>query len=637
MERLPHEIIGHIADYLSSKEKSECAIVCRAWHAEFARALYRTIRLRTRWQFRALLRTCRESQLGHLVRELNLNRLGISRDEFEVLPTLCSNLEEFAFHNYLWKRIGYSNEAIRDYKSLRRVRLNDPTLTLFFLLHMGRQLTHLDLSQYPVAPHYQGRLLILMLMMARNLTHLTLSGESYYVDDSRMMQLSTDNLRELHTICPSLQYLSITNVNFLPIANDDEEASEQHGCHPQWSMRTLKLESFQFQHPRWIKYLARKYPGLITIDWQLRTPTAIHPQPLLDRLQETKEALMYIPRYCQQLTSFRMRNIEEAFWPGHSFLDQVHPLETLHLMFLTMLPDRRGMTKEDFEAMVRQHATTLRVLHMPIWYDAPIPDLFASLGRCQHLVELELASDDYRSFFSLEMDLDLLFSHCQHLRILTLVRGAVILPPWEDDDDDDDNDGGLRHSHRPYPSLTQLSFTLMRLSPDIFSYLSSRCLHLRDLRLRNCSWVARGPYLSIDMPNHTFDTLKIEQVHRMRDNGMFHIGYEATIVKVTLLDKIRKTEERKGRFIGEEALSRWYHLHVVEQLSRTPLALGRLQPKELAELEIYRDMIIPATLPQRSTPHSRRKEWMYDVPYGYVFIRCKSIKQLTMDIVNIRY
>ncbi|KAG0177023.1 hypothetical protein DFQ28_003319 [Apophysomyces sp. BC1034] len=404
--------------------------------------------------------------------------------------------------------------------------------------------------------------------------------------------------------------------------HNDCDDEEEDGL-PQLTMRTLRLDFFEFEDHGWISYFARKYPCLTTLDWQFRLANVITPSHLLERAEDTKNAFMSIPQHCRQLQSLTFKNLEEGFWPGKEFFEGMGGLHTIQLMFSTTIPDRRGMTKEVFDAMLQQNQAALSVLHIPVWLNARVADMLQSIGRCSHLVELELANDDYRSFFSREIDLDMLLGHCKRLKRLTLIRGAVVVGPG--------------YSVQPYPSLTQLALILVRFSPDVFSYLSKRCPNLCDMRIRNCSWISPDPNLTINMPNHAFNTFKIEQVSRLQENGGFHIGYEATIVKLTLLDKIQNIRRRRKMAIEEASLARWYHLHIAENLSRIPLVLGRLQPRQIAELHMYRGMAMPTNLPQRSTPHARRKEWIYDIPYGYIAIRCKSINRFTMDIITLKY
>lgn len=648
---LPLEIIEQIVYFLSNEDKVQSLMVCKRWYAHLYRVLVRSVNIINKRQLKQFLNavSIHNELTGPYVRELYIkNHVGITLEVFRLLSRLCPNIEIFKFRD--WRH--YQWPALSNFNNIKQLpSMYDRHKGQYALLETSKTLTHLELTQRVVRDLVVQGFLLPFLSLGTNLTHLSLDG--YHVPNSRLglLEFSFTQLDLLHKVC---QHLTSVRFNTITLtANDSELATmtslmqlEKINTVPQ--MKTLQLRFVEIDSPVWIPYLAAKYPKLTELELRFALCAFVSYDEVTQRLDasECKEAFMDMANRLFYLKSLSLTCLKASHFPGEDFfctlaVNEVK-LESLCVRYHTDVLSRQGLTMRVMETMVGLQMDTLKKLDIDMWVRASdsIYNYLEPISVCSRLVDLSLASDDFKKFNFNPIPIDIILDECSHLDKLELVRMALVL---------DDK----HTSNRKHP-LKRLHIAVSRVSNELFRYFSTRCPNIAHLELSTSFWMPREMEMTIDMPNNNFDHFRISDLNKLnvpRLEGNLGNGTSVNIFAVTQLDKIKKKADRYQQrqcatIPNEENSTDYYHLYEIDdgRLRYPPSSLQKLHKEEVKSLKYivqhYHEVYHPDHMGSHGYLIDRyvpKKLWRDDVQYGYVRLRCKSIRTLKYNFNVIKW
>ncbi|KAI8987515.1 hypothetical protein BDF20DRAFT_850680 [Mycotypha africana] len=605
--------------------------------------------------------------IGHFVRELRLKkRVGITKEQFHLIGYHCPNLEIFGFNN--WRH--YVPSALLPFKRIKEIpRLFYPRKSRFAILETRNTLTHIDMQQRMARSLLRQNSLLPFLFLAGNtLTHLTIEGSYNYTDDVCELDFNPHRLELLHRFCKHLKYIKFTMINFSATSTDVQamisvirgETTDEDKFAPVTHMKSLYLSSLHLKDPIWLPYLALKYPHLVTmhIYFSLNAfESYINGHSYVLEPGKCLDAFSHMA--CElgpSLKSLTLTDVQASHFDGEDFFYHLSEtgiqLDSLQLRYQSdffntpqKLRARHALTADILWAVVDGQANSIQSLDVDIWVNASrhFEDFIQPISMCTHLKELRLASDEYGRYNFTPYPIDVILDACQGLTTLRLARTAIVV-----------ND---KHSAKCRHPLRKFDVAISCISQDLFDYISKRCPRLNELVLDTDTWMPKELEMNINMPNHTFDYVYINELNHLHTpllEGNLGRGTRVNLCAITQIDRIQKKLNRYREriesrntvdvdsvpYIPEniEEFTDYYHLYeATERRYRYPPAnIRKLRKNEVNTLknllQFYQNNPIQIEGPrvndeERLDRYVKRKEWLDDVQFGLLHLTCKSIKK----------
>lgn len=634
MTQLPLEVIELVVYFLSNKDRLECLTTCKAYYAAFYPILVRSVTIQYRRQFKQFLTTMVRHSFGIHIREIHLkNRVGITQHEFELLQRHCPYIEILKFND--WRH--YKHPTLQSFRYLQQIpKVYDRFKGQQALLDRGSSLTHLELSPRVVRDLVLERLLLSFLTLGSHLTHLTLDG--YYSPNTHAGQLQFDHAawQQLHQSCPHLTHIKMLTVNLTASLAQVKQMTTKEYVHE--GMTSLILREICMDNPVWLVYLAAQYPNLTILELRFDLDAFTNYDESEEKLSRAScsAGFLGLANRLTQLNSLSLQCLKGSHFPGELFFDALTHrevrLQNLIVRYSTDILSRFGLNKSILKAIIHGQQHTVRSLHIDMWANAHehFFELLEQLSFCPRLVDLSLASDDFGKFNYNPIPLDMLLSACPHLQKLELIRTALVI---ED-----------KHTSRQIHPLRSLRIAISRVSESLFVYLTNRCPSISHLEVVTSYWMPREIEMKIEMPNNTFDYVRISDLNKLNVPGLegnLCFGTSVNLFAVKQLDLVEKHQMRyKARkdVSKPRDLTSWYHLYEVEderRLRYPPCWLRKLHQQEVESLKYlvefyktnyYRDQA--GTTGFVVDRYVSKKNWRDDVQFGFVSLTCKSVRTL---------
>lgn len=649
---IPFELVERIVSSLPTEDKAQCLLVSRRWYASLYRVLVHTVVIEQRRQLKQFLHVISQYDdlVGPYVRELHIkNRVGLTKDEFQLLGRYCPHIEVFQFSE--WRH--YKPPALSVFKNIKQIpKVYDIGKGEKALRETGKTLTHLDLGARIVRDLVLQNWLIPFFCYSTHLTHLTLDG--FYNPTTRVGQLefSCVTWKMLHLVCNHLTSIEIHTVCLTATASEldimkSTMYSESLSINPH--MKRLSLRNLTIDDPVWLIWLAKINPNLTVLDLRFDLNAFVNFDDTIQKLdrEDTQAAFAAMAQHVNHLHTLSLESIKASHFPGQAFFAILHHkkvrLEKLTLRYNTdIFLSRKGLNSDIVNRMVKGQYSTIKALDLDLWINAhaDLSSLLDPLSLCDRLVELRLSSDDFGKFNFNPVPLDIILNQCPHLTRLSLARCALTI-----------ND---KHSAWYYHPLKRISIAVGRVSKELFRYLGARCPDLKHMEVLTCSWMPRAMEMRIDMPDHHFDFVRISDLNKInvpRLEGNLGSGTSPNLFAVTQFSSVKKRIERYKKRLPEYEpcyphLASWYHLYELTdgRLRYPPSALRRLRLEEVKSLEYMADyytqnyhrdqMGVNGFMVDRYLP---KKNWRDDIQFGYIHIRCGSIRRMQYNYNEIKW
>ncbi|KAL0096656.1 hypothetical protein J3Q64DRAFT_1708772 [Phycomyces blakesleeanus] len=573
-----------------------------------------------------------------MVKELRFtDNVGISRDDFELLPKLCPFLEVLVFPPSVWQHLRCSKVLTR-WKYLHTLPvLSREKLANYCLEIFGDQLREITFDGQLVEELHQRDGFVPMFSQVHWLTSLTISGKPRFNSYQNKLCFDPKAISAIHESCPFLQSLSLS-WQTLAIG----PSSQPHtlvGIQPAPKMQRLKLQHVQLDDPHWIHLFVHKYPNLASLDFYNVNWTENTHILSAKRHIAYQEAYIAIAHNLKKLRVLKLNKLEQHLWPNLLFFDAIESAGTM-LNTIEILPQHNYISPTitspaAFQEMVQALTVDARSVSFKMGVDDMYPsDMLVVLeAHCPYITELDLSGSGVLELdlhtISLESILDR-FLNLQSLRLQNF-------------DVEAQNKRGL-----PVDTHCLKTFHLAKVwltNDHVFCYLSVRCPQLSDMSLDDCTWRTNKPSMNIkiDMPYHTFRKFGVRSMHIAHHiEGIWTRLEDGTIFSVTEVKRNRQILGRKGPRAGQNGwyridsgMTRWYHLYQFKD----GLRLRRLELRDIEMVKDYRmklsdfeKMFEHDSMPSR-TCYNPIEFWEDDIPCGYFTFRCHSIDMFIYDFV----
>ncbi|KAI8142427.1 hypothetical protein BJV82DRAFT_714026, partial [Fennellomyces sp. T-0311] len=298
--KLPMELLEFIGTNLDCHDFFECILVSIAWNSIFQPFLYRSVTIDQISMCTRFIKTLEEStdtsnkrkmwyranqvpriidNLGSYVLSLNISDGLMISTSLDKLAALCPNLESVSFRweNYFEKYMNYTPRT-RAFRTPLEFfdRIHPPSLRTLTL--KARSVS--KLSRRPID------LLFVVLRHFPQLESLTVMDES--------LVLRIEDLEELHSRCPKLDYLCISDADMdlhdttVP-RNAITPVTTQHLS---LLSDTIWRDASVFQMI-WFQYLVQKYPVLKTLSLHRPRPDLFYHRERPGRTNRESTPLVY--------------------------------------------------------------------------------------------------------------------------------------------------------------------------------------------------------------------------------------------------------------------------------------------------------------------------------------------------------
>ncbi|CDH58895.1 predicted protein [Lichtheimia corymbifera JMRC:FSU:9682] len=671
--QLPFEILAIIADFCDPQQHFEAIYVNRTWNRAFGRLCFRNVTITTRWQARQFFDCLTTSSLhgrpiGQFMKSLRFANdigiapryLGLSACELDMLPRYASNLERLDFKHTAWRRLAVP----RSWRLFRKLQKVPETTTWYRTLSLvctvGHSLRHLKLGD-PILQ--AGEKWMALLAFTPTLDTLELYSVFQPVDDvddeddenePPTTYLTYSQLRSVLGLLPRLRHLELHNLALLMSDQERQLASKHDGPYPR--LQQLIVQS-QLDTCYWLVYFTTRFPNIDRLHFELtwRETAAVSNASDIDIASAEQSILTFASgRPLQELILIDM-TLWCRFPSYRELFDAMRAAESRprKLSYLRLnLDDDDDITAVDedyFYAMLRTlHPNTtelqafawegLEDIHRSILI--PLRNDFSCLTTL-HLKCMGLLNGD--------CPLDLVLECCPNLKRLTLTNARTTLRCHGN------NNNNKRHQFYP---LEQLRLCEMGFSTDVMNYVGEHCRGLRELHIQMCNKIYKeneGGRVLIDMPYQTFDKIIIEVLGL--DPGwtspQVHL-YPMAFFSLLRLDWNQQWMKRKRIHHEQQQppvdpmisdLTRWYHLYDIYSTfsvsgidTRRAQRLSSENGKEIASYSMtQKDWKCIGDHNHVRWVFKKKKNWRRDLYLGYTNIRCRSIKLLHIDGVDIRF
>ncbi|KAL0088743.1 hypothetical protein J3Q64DRAFT_1731471 [Phycomyces blakesleeanus] len=604
--RLPFEIITNISGQLNTKDKYQCALVCRAWRTPFTESLWRKVKIHSEIQLEAFcssLSTITPAQKSpaRLVKQLALRPyIGASNAQLHLLQ------QHLTFIDRLW---------VDDESLIRTCSIKN--------MHWGlwKCLTKLDF--HVPSTDFSTKEVLEILSYLPNLTQLSL-GERYLFTSS---SFSIQDMETTHSYLPRLEKLSI-NTELRQISTQDMDWIKN--VVPAKALTFLEFDS-TYATSEWLYYCAHKYPNISLMKWSAGDQDIERPtfeDTVSKKISVLRNAFQRLEKVTIECDSEQVR---------------------LHQVFLKILLSQNALLKdftysmdttyskvyytaEFIKKLMRCFGMSLETLTLDI--TANLNDqlvISRSFLPCPRLVELKLR------LLSLELELDIILDLCPVLKKLDVAVNVLSISP-------DSSEQLQPHD------LRFLRISGAKASATLFNYVSWRCRDLQTLDLCGLRVSEQISALTgnfrIYMPYSHFEVLKLENIHFYRSSSyrtcsernrvrLVSFAQESPHQNSTGLEVNRNwlmNDPPKGKadwfyqcFAANKfsPLYTWQKL-VGEEIEYTKNYFRTFVHDPLCESHVVESPMCKGCAIWKH--HSNRDKWKHDLPLGYVNLRCGSAK-----------
>lgn len=508
----PNEIFDNISYYLTAKQRGVCQAVCRSWRILFIPPQYRHIQLKGRRQFNQFYNSLNTNFLGHYVRRLSVDDVYMTASELNSLPALCPNLVELSFHgksmdvSSLERCSQFTETPFSQWKYLRRLTgLQDLTVIKCLLQSSSSplpSLTYLSVS-------FQAHDMSFKEEFLRGL-HRAQSLQSLSLDHAI---LSLADMEIIHSSCPNLQKLQLTNTRLEPIGHTIQE---KRAVANQLFSPALYMETFEFKNSgdlyqdyEWLYYFSLKYIHLVRLElWCEYSVNTPYPEvlPTVSDLEERCVALASLGMHCLYLKSVKLLNITMNQWLFQAMDHVGTQLEEI------ALGDMSDNTIDilQYLGQSNQNVSSLTLWGWPsLCIQETMAETISILGQCSDRLSSLTLSMQFSGIRNSPIPIDLLLSSCSKLKYLKLDNTQVTLVSSIERAKD-----AMKLDTNVYgrPQMYHISFENGSFRNAVFEYLAIRCPNLAKLEVTSCALIEGHPSekeVKIHMPHHTFESINM--------------------------------------------------------------------------------------------------------------------------------
>lgn len=619
---LPQELLGLIAGYICSKnDLIQCLYVCRNWSLVFEPYLYQNICFKNRRQFRQFKNTITNKPNSLYVKYIRFeDDLGLSRDEFDLLPILLPNVESIYFHPRVWK-YQRTSEATSYWNRLTELPplINIPLTYTLLQLH-GHRLERLVLTAGLVNQvHSIDNNLIGLLESTRLLKSLRIIGYNGR-ETTRRTEFTLTDLFNIHSCLRELEHLDLSDVSLTRIKLPEIQKLLVE------PMKCLTVKSFYLKGSvndvEWMTFLASAYPNVSTLILNAVWSTAYKNRMTLQEQQVVKQSLRKIGKdYCclEQIRigdiSGVIKQADQALFDGISSHCKAN-LTTLDCTQTSI----QNTSKETFDALVRCASFSLSTLKMQLWRDIPNFEKVINSLPYHSLENLELSCGKYAYSWNYGCEIDTILMHCSRLKTLKLINARMTR---------------AGHKTENKSGLHSLVLDKVHFLTDAFDAIATMCPGLVHLEMEHCVKYKDklSQQIRIALPDAQLDSLVIHHLHLRPSAYIEKCGIDAAFLALDLFDRDEQTRSRR-KIKGK--MTRVYHLSNKSQGTLHMRYLARMDPQDAYLVQSYvmtkRDWDILEENVVRGT-YRKHQYWKNDIPYGYIHIQCKSIRKLVFNKV----
>ncbi|KAI7885564.1 hypothetical protein K492DRAFT_203966 [Lichtheimia hyalospora FSU 10163] len=657
--QLPFEILAIVADFSDAQQHNEAIYVNRTWNRAFGRICFRNVTIKTRCQARQFFDCLEKSSfhgrpIGQFIKSLRFandigiapRQLGVSARELEILPRYISNLEILDFKHTAWRRLAVPRSWML-FKKLRQVPETTTWYrTLSLVCTVGHCLRHLKLGDaiLQVGTKWMALLAFTPLLDTLELysVYQPMDDEEDEEDIPPTIYFTYSQLRCVLGLLPRLECLELHNLALLMSDQERRLASECDGPYPR--LQHLIVQS-QLDNCYWLNYFTTQFPNINRLSFELTwRETAISNISDNDISSAEQSILTFASRRPLKELILTDMTLWCRFPSYHEIFDamratNVRPYKLSYLrLHLDEDDDNTAVDEDYFYAMLRTLHPNTTELQAFAWEG--LDDIHRSILIPLHhnfsrLTTLELKCIGLANG---DCPLDLVLECCSNLKRLTLTNARTTLRH------------GNKHRlpQQRYP-LQQLRLCEMGFSTQVMNYVGEHCRELRELHIQMCNKIFKqedGGCVMIDMPHQTFDKIIIEVLGL--DPGwtspQVHL-YPMAFFSLTRLDYNQQWIRRRKKEQDIEDLTRWYHLYDLYSTfavsgidTRRAQRLSSEDGKEISSYTMTRkDWRCIGDHNHVRWVFKKKKNWRKDLYLGYTNIRCRSIKLLHIDGVDIRF
>ncbi|KAG0164186.1 hypothetical protein DFQ30_010387 [Apophysomyces sp. BC1015] len=470
-EKLPSEILGNIATYLSRKDLCTCLRVCRSWNTALISALYNTIVIHSRSQFKRFCKTLRNTELhnplGHLVRKIRILAYFSYRGNLFQLPKLCPFVTEIDF-DQTWDPEDLV--ILPKFKHLTRIPCvaicESPSTPLDVF---QKHITSLCITLYNY-PEWID--LIPKLPCIEDLKVSFFDPETSH--NSGYITLS--NVEMLHNSLLHLRSLTMDSVS-------------THGDMPEHITPCDTIRSLSWTPVRsrlWGLYFARKYTNLKELHLNVSRFN-----------DDVNEEVITLAKSCRHLESF--------FCHGYNTRPYVTHRDALKILHEIGAPLTSFSLHEwdypTYAATVDSFHRTVSKIDLGKVTTMKIRKIIEPLKACLSLVHLELI------YVRCDLEIDCILDNCKSLKVLDIVSQTIIVS----------NKPMAFNKH----GLRTLKLSANEIEDSVFRHLSECCPRLAHLKC--CYYFHNVEHSVIYLPNPSLKRLDIEHsypvVYKLTQTG----------------------------------------------------------------------------------------------------------------------
>lgn len=647
---LPSELIEEITNYLPVNDRISCLLTCKTWYYQLYRSIIRIVDLNCRRQLTSFINHLKKySDIGNDVRELYLkSHVGLTPTEFTLIATHCPLLEIFKFCS--WQN--YKPNSFSQFTELKQIpKLYDEDKAYWAIGELGYGLTHLEISEYLLRKLVPTRRHLLLLNSTVNLTHLTLDGV-FNPDpnrhDIRRMEFDYTDWNLIHEYCQHLIYINMTHANLRATPAQAKAMHLQTSIKA--SVKQLILKSLNLDNPSWLYCLAFMYPNLTLLEIGFDMGSFVNYDETINRLDQvdTQTGFLILAHELKKLSTLTLRGLKQSHFPGKLFFNLLSARGT-QLEYITLLYDTDnvslpGMNVHTLNALAQGQQKSLKSLEIDMWhgaYEEKFYTLIDPLSLCTQLKRLSLNNDDYTTFNYNTVPLDAILNACPRLLDLSLTRIALYIQD--------------KHSKKRTHQLKRFDLAVSRVSQHLFEYLTVRCPYITYMTVITCCWMPREIEMKINMPNNSFDFLRVADMNRRKTVGLEGNLIRGNTVNLFSVTRLNINEKKKKRYEKSKEidtippnmlLASWYYLYEPPptRFFFPPSFLRKLREREVMTLYYLTEyckenhhLAKIRSFQEYENRYMSKKDWKCDVASGYINITCKSIKTLKYNFNVITY
>ncbi|KAL0094611.1 hypothetical protein F4703DRAFT_1026406 [Phycomyces blakesleeanus] len=387
---IPTEILAIIADILLNKEKFGCITVCKQWYNVFWHSLWKRIEINSQGKLETIctqanIQQSIYQQHGHRSQELYINFNGQVTDSHLKTLRLCfPNLKRLCI------KTGLSQPTILE-------EIHDQSL--------WESLTHLSIcsSRDDLGSMAEAHLDILKFVP--HLIQLEFTG--YNGGEGKC---TWQDIETVHARLPKLENLKICMEGY---GIELDEMEHLKNIVPATKITALATGIFEWDIT-WAYYFACKYPNIQKMDCSF--------EPIPNDSNDFKKTLSMIMNLHRPFQYLNTIDIYESMLPDcvHGSIISILSKLSVNIKSIKYKVDSfsddatKDTANDSIKRMVNGSSASLERFSLDCQVYLSLTDLFANIGICTRLVDLELTIQLEEIF------LDSLLGYCKNLKKLTI-------------------------------------------------------------------------------------------------------------------------------------------------------------------------------------------------------------------------